>query len=69
MFTTITQALQYLEQCKLEASSSKIMYVAKGYYNEKLEINIPNPMSKSIFLDKSSLLCNVIPATKKVAAK
>ncbi|MBO5711198.1 MAG: hypothetical protein J6R47_00025, partial [Acholeplasmatales bacterium] len=42
MFTTITQALQYLEQCKLEASSSKIMYVAKGYYNEKLEINIPN---------------------------
>lgn len=42
MFTTMTQALQYLEQCKLETSSNKIINVKAGYYNEKLEINIPN---------------------------
>ncbi len=40
MFTTIAGALEYLE--RLDAASSKIMNVKKGYYNEKLEINVAN---------------------------
>lgn len=40
MFTTIGQALEFLS--KVDSSSSKIINVKAGYYNEKLEINIPN---------------------------
>lgn len=40
MFTTISEALEFL--ARTEATSNKILNVKKGYYKEKLEINIPN---------------------------
>lgn len=42
MFTTISQALEYLNSLNLATDSKKIINVSKGHYNEKLEINIPN---------------------------
>ena len=40
MFTTIQQALDFLASS--EAGKLKIMLIAEGYYQEKLEITIPN---------------------------
>lgn len=42
VFKTISQALEFLEGSKIDQSSNKILNVKSGYYNEKLEINIPN---------------------------
>ena len=42
MFTTIAQALEYLETSKIENDSNKILNVSAGYYKEKLEINVAN---------------------------
>ncbi len=40
VFTTIQQALDFLEG--VDASASKLLCIASGHYNEKLEITIPN---------------------------
>ena len=40
VFTTIQQALDFL--AKVDANTPKVLSIAPGYYNEKLEITIPN---------------------------
>ena len=42
MFKTIQQALEYIENCKLDASTQKYLKIMDGLYTEKLEITIPN---------------------------
>ncbi len=42
VFKTISQAIEFLEDSKIDQSANKIINVMAGYYNEKLEINIPN---------------------------
>ena len=39
-FNTIQKALDFA--ARIEASSAKELYIAPGYYNEKLEITVPN---------------------------
>ena len=41
MFTSIQQALDYLNSQDIAPSMKKLIYVEEGLYNEKLEINIP----------------------------
>ena len=41
-FKTIHQALEFLENCKASATANKVMTLAAGKYEEKLEINVPN---------------------------
>lgn len=43
MFTTISQALEFIQNTGIIASTeNKILNIGAGYYNEKLEINTPN---------------------------
>ena len=43
MFTTISQALEFIQDTGIIASTeSKILNIGAGYYKEKLEINTPN---------------------------
>ncbi len=42
MFNTISQALEFLENPNIVASKEKLLFIKAGYYNEKIEINIPN---------------------------
>lgn len=42
MFTTISEALAYLESLNLPTDTKKILNISAGHYTEKLEINIPN---------------------------
>ena len=42
MFTTIQQALDYLDNCEsILPSDQKLLLLDEGYYNEKIEIEIP----------------------------
>jgi len=42
MFTTISQALEYLSSSRISTSASKILNISAGLYTEKIEINVPN---------------------------
>ncbi len=42
VFSTIGQALEFLEGTNIDQTANKILNVMAGYYNEKLEINVPN---------------------------
>ena len=42
MFSSIQNALEYIENCNLDANVEKLLKINAGYYNEKLEIVTPN---------------------------
>ena len=41
-FKTISAALEFLASNRVTASSQKILHIGAGYYNEKIEITVPN---------------------------
>ena len=51
MFTTIHQALEFLERAP--AAEQKLLVIGEGYYEEKLEITIPNLTIRGAGADKT----------------
>ncbi|MGN0804460.1 MAG: pectinesterase family protein [Candidatus Coproplasma sp.] len=62
-FKTLTDAIDYLEACKLDASVSKVLYVAEGTYTEKITTDLANLVLVGEGTDKSVLTYSAVEST------
>ncbi len=65
-FSNLTDAIDFLEGCKLESGVTKVIYVAEGTYNEKVTTSLDNLTLIGEGVGKSILTYSAVESTVNV---